>query len=412
MLQLLAVGTAGAAAGCTWLRRRPEPRVEEFRGEGPILFAGPPDYSLGGQRRLAVARWNEQNPGQEATYVELSPASDMQRAHLVASLQSGAHAYDVLALDVVWTAEFARGGYILPLDQVEGELRTGRFLPPVLETARFEDSLWGAPLYANAGLLYYRTDLVTSPPASWAAVAEQAARAAGSGGGYVGQLASYEGLTVNVAEAIWAHGGALVDAEGKVAVNTREALRGLTFLADGLRQGWIRAAALRYTEEPSREAFQTGNAVLMRNWPYAYELMNAEGSPVKGRFSAVRLPGVSALGGSNLAIARSATNRRTALEFIKFLSGDETQRVLFERGGFPATVAAVYEDPTVQAEQHYTLELRRSIEEARSRPITPYYGQVSKVIQDAVYAVLQGRSTPGRALRELSSTLEVALQGG
>jgi multiple sugar transport system substrate-binding protein len=409
----MAAGSLGTITGCTWSRPRPSPRDQVFRGEGRIVFAGPPDYSREGQRRQAVARWNARHPGQEVEYVELQPASDMQRAHLISTLQAGARVYDVLALDVVWTAEFARGGYILPLDQVQGELRTERFLRPVLETARFEGSLWGVPLYANAGLLYYRTDLIQAPPTSWASLADQAARAAGPDrAGYVCQLARYEGLTVNVAEAIWGHGGALVDSDGRVAVDTPAAVRGVALLADGLKRAWIPQSALSFTEEPSREAFQAGKAVFMRNWPYAYELMDAEGSPVKGRFSAVRVPGASALGGFNLAVARSAEHRRTALEFIKYLSDDETQRILFERGGFPATVTAVYDDPKVQAEQPYTLELRRSIEEARSRPITPYYGQASKVIQDTAYTVLEGRNAADDGLRELSAALEAALQGG
>jgi multiple sugar transport system substrate-binding protein len=148
--------------------------------------------------------------------VDLPPAADNQRADLIARLQAGRDDYDVLGLDVVWTAEFARGGYILPLDSVAAQLGLDRFLPSALDTARFEGELWGVPLFSNAGLLYYNTDLVDSAPNSWAELAEKAKAASKDGvAGYVGQLARYEGLTVNLLEAVWGHGGDLLKPENQ-----------------------------------------------------------------------------------------------------------------------------------------------------------------------------------------------------
>ena len=171
VLGLVAGGIVSAAAGCTWPGRDATP---SFDGEGQIVFAAPRDISLGGQRRLAVQRWNEQHPTQQAVSVDLPSAADHQRADLIARLQAGRDDYDVLGLDVVWTAEFARGGYVLPLDSVAAKLDLDRFLPSALETARFEGKLWGVPLFSNAGLLYYNTDLVGSAPNTWAELADKA----------------------------------------------------------------------------------------------------------------------------------------------------------------------------------------------------------------------------------------------
>ena len=416
LLGLLTGGIVSAAAGCT--RPATDPRrattqalPPTFEGEGPIVFAAPRDISRGGQRRQAVERWNAKHPPtRRAVAVDLPSAADHQRADLIARLQAGRDDYDVLGLDVVWTAEFARGGYILPLDSVTGQLGTGRFLPAALDTARFGGRLWGVPLFSNAGLLYYRTDLVEQLPDSWAELAEQAKDAPDGVAGYVGQLARYEGLTVNLVEAIWGGGGDLLEA-GNGPLNVQATAKGLAFLQRGVQDGWISGDARSYDEELSRLAFQRGGAMFMRNWPYAYDLLDAEDSPVRGKVGVARLPGVSALGGANLAISRFSTHRRTALEFIRFLTGDEVQSRVFEDVGYPAGVAAVYEDNDVQRRQSYTPALRDSIRNARSRPVTPFYAQVTRVVQEAAFSVLRLNEDPNRAAERLAETLAAALEG-
>jgi multiple sugar transport system substrate-binding protein len=413
VLRLLAAGAASALVGCTMPRRpQPDRAAERFEGTGPIVFAAPPDLSLGGQRRRAVARWSEVHPGQRAEYVELPNRADLQRAELLTKLQAGLADYDVLGLDVVWTAEFARNGDILPLTPVAGSLGLDRLLPAPLASCRFDGELWAIPVHSNAGLLYFNTDLVSSPPGSWDDLAAQARAAAERDGvdGYVGQFARYEGLTVNFSEAVWGHGGTLVDGE-RVTASSPAVVSALDRLVGGVRDGWIPKAALAYTEEETRERFQAGGAAFMRNWPYAYDLLEASDSPVRGRFEAVPLPGVSALGGVNLAISRHSRRRGTALDFIRYLISGETQTAVFEQGGYPAVLAEVYEDRGVQFRQHYTTELLKSIQAARPRPVTPYYGQVTRLIQDAVYGALRGTRSAADAMEQLEVDLERALEG-
>jgi multiple sugar transport system substrate-binding protein len=411
VLGLLAGGMVSAAAGCTLPGRGPgdEP---SFDGEGPIVFAAPRDFSLGEQRRVAVRRWNERHPTRRAVSVDLPFAADLQRADLIALLQAGREDYDVLGLDVVWTAEFARGGYIAPLDAVRDELGLDRFLAPALDSARFDGTLWGVPLFSNAGLLYYRTDLVERVPSTWAELAHQAGDLGSGHGiaGYVGQLARYEGLTVNLLEAIWGQGGDLLQTDG-THLDVEATRRGLAFLQGGIGDGWIAGSARTYDEEQSRLAFQSRRAVFMRNWPYAYDLLDAEDSPVRKDVGVARLPGPSALGGANLAISRFSRRKRTALEFIRFLTTEDVQRATFEDGGYPAVLGSVYEDPNVQARQPYTLALRDSIQTARSRPSTPYYGQVTRVVQEAAFSVLGQGDAPADAAAWLDEKLPAALRG-
>jgi multiple sugar transport system substrate-binding protein len=268
------------------------------------------------------------------------------------------------------------------------------------------------PLFSNAGLLYYRSDLVEQVPSSWAELAEQAEELGAKHGiaGYVGQLARYEGLTVNLMEAIWGQGeGAdLLDQRGSLDVDATTGA--LSFLRGGIDKGWIPRTARAFDEERSRRAFQGRGAVFMRNWPYAYDLLTARDSPVRDRVGVAKLPGPSALGGANLAIATPSQEKETALDFIRFLTSPAEQRTIFEDGGYPAVLASVYEDPNVQRRQPYTLALRDAIKDARSRPSTPYYGQVTRVIQDAASAVLDGQAPAGTA-KDLADRLPAALQG-
>ena len=413
VLGLVAGGIVAAAAGCTLLDRG-RTTIDEpaFDGEGPIVFAAPRDFSLGEQRRAAVGRWNKKHPTRRAVSVDLPFAADLQRAELITRLQAGRDDYDVLGLDVVWTAEFARGGYITPLDAVEADLGLDQFLAPALDSARFEGTLWGVPLFSNAGLLYYRTDLVRRVPETWDELAEQA-RALGREheiAGFVGQLARYEGLTVNLVEAIWGQGGDLLQGD-RLHLDAAATTRGLAFLRDGLDGGWIPGTARAYDEEQSRQAFQRGQAVFMRNWPYAYDQLTAQDSQVRDDFGVARLPGPGALGGASLAISRFSRKKKTALDFIRFLTDEQEQRASFEGGGYPAVLSSIYENPNVQARQPYTLALRDSIRNARSRPSTPYYGQVTRAIQEAAFSVLGLGEDPAAAALRLATTLLAALRG-
>jgi multiple sugar transport system substrate-binding protein len=411
MLGLLAAGAASALTGCQWSK------PPEFTGVGKITFAVPPDFSLGGQRKLSVDHWNDGNHGQKVEFIELPTAADGQHSQLVAKLQAESNEYDVIGLDVTWTAQFAREGYILPLTSVGKRLGIERFLPAALETGRFQRELWAVPLHTNVGVLYYRTDLVKLPPGDWAGLRQQARRLVLEAGidGLVGQFDHYEGLTVNVSEAVWGHKGALVEGN-RVTVDRPEAVDGLDFLTTALREGWIPREALAYDEERSRRRFQDGKAAFLRNWPYAYALLDQEDSRVRGSFGVAPLPGPNALGGANLAITKSCANRETALRFIEFLTSDKVQQAAFAAGGQQPSITSVYtrpnvEDPRIRRMRPFIETLHKGNQAARPRPVTPYYQQVSNVIQDAVHPALQELHDAGDTMRALADRLEEALRG-
>ncbi|MEV8550395.1 ABC transporter substrate-binding protein [Streptomyces glaucescens] len=383
-------------------------------GRGPLTLATAGD--LTGYLGPLLDGWNRAHPGERVTLVELPDSADETRAQMATDLRAGGGGrFDVLNIDVNWTPEFAAAGWIRPLPRERFAL--GSFLRPVVGTATYDGRLYAVPYVTNAGLLLYRKDVLAAegvpPPRTWAELEHQAETIAPRHGlgGYAGQFLPYEGLTVNAAEAVYSAGGTILGDEGeRVTVDSAAAREGIGFLARGVREGWIPRAALGYKEEESKQAFQDGRLLFLRNWPYAYAVASGEGSKVAGRIGAVPLPGpdgpgTSVLGGSNLAVSSRARHPDSAARLIAYLTSESVQRQVLTRGALPPVRAALYDDPALVRAFPYLPTLRESVLRAAPRPKSPHYDQVSLVVQAAVQDALTGRQTPGAAVRRLAREL-------
>lgn len=382
-------------------------------GTGAITFVDGRDTTADGQVRALVDRWNEQASRREQVkFVEMPASTDAHRAQLTARAQDlggvtgSPDCYDVMAVDMVWTVPFAAAGHLVPLDPAE--FRVERMLPKAVEAARSADDrkLWAVPWRSDAGLLYYRKDVLDAehvrPPTSWEELRRQASEIAPRHGlhGFVGQFGRYEGLIVNAAEAVWAHGGDLD------RLDAPETEAGVRALADGFAQGWIPREAGDYDEPASLDAFKSGGALFMRNWPYAGPVLNIPGSQVIGKWDEVALPWPSALGGWNLAVSRCSANQRTAREFIKFLTADDNQRRMVELAGWAPTSRALYEEPGLVPRA-----LRDSLLTARVRRPSPHYDELTSVMQENLHHVLGKPGSVGPSLRQLRDDLARAAEG-
>lgn len=398
------------------------PQPDRFEGRGRIVFVDGPDTSLHRQIAHLVEAWNDVHGDSErVTFVEMPYSTDAHRAQLRARAQDLADAdpadydsqcYDVMSMDVVWTAEFAAAGYLVPLDP--GTFHVDKMLDKPVQAVTLDDQLWAVPMRTDVGLLYYRKDLVGSPPRTWPELIG-AARTAGPPRdmfGYVGQFDRYEGLTVNAVEAIGANHGAVLDDRGGVVVDSDQARAGVRMLADGIKQGWIPREALRFNEERSREAFQQGRAVFLRNWPYVYSQLADPDSPVEGKFGVAPMPGGGVLGGWNLGVSSCSTHRETAREFIKFVVGEQNQRTLFERAGFAPSITALYDDPQLRRDFPYLGVLKDAVQDSRIRPTTPYYDDVSSAIQEFVWNAMSHPVSADAATTDLAARLRTIVGNG
>ncbi|MEU5239350.1 ABC transporter substrate-binding protein [Streptomyces lydicus] len=406
---LAACGPAGAAkAG-----GRPT-----FEGRGPITYVAGKDAS--GSVQEMLGRWNKRHPAEKVTFVQLPTDPDAQRQQMIQNAQTKSDAYTVLALDAVWTSEFAAHRWIDRLPEEQFPL--SQMLKPIVETGKYRGGLYALPFSSDGGMLYYRTDLlkkarIAKPPATWAEMKADCAKVkklpeARGMSCYAGQFQKYEGLTVNFAEAVNSAGGVVTDAKGAPHVDTPQAKRGLDFLVNSFKDGTIPKDAVTYQEEDGRRAFQTGKLVFLRNWPYAYPLMAKKdgSSKVVDRFRTAPLPGLdgpgaSSLGGHNLALSASAENKATAIDFMKFLSSQEIQRFTLSRAPGAPTYEALYKDPKLIKQYPYLPTLKQSILHAVPRPRVFQYGDVTAAIQQQVYAAMTGSTSSAQALKDLQQTL-------
>ncbi|MFG3187131.1 ABC transporter substrate-binding protein [Streptomyces nigra] len=384
-------------------------------GRGPMTLATAGD--LTGYLGSVLEGWNRTHPDERVTLVELPDSADETHAQMTTDLRDGDRSrFDILNIDVSWTSEFAAQGWIRPLERDRFALDT--FLKPVVGTATYDGRLYAVPYVTNAGLLLYRKDILAEegvdPPRTWDELERAARTIAPKHGldGYAGQFLPYEGLTVNAAEAVYSAGGSILGDEGeRVTVNSEAARDGIDFLARGVREGWIPRQALTYKEEESKQAFQDGRLLFLRNWPYAYAVASAEGSPVAGKIGAVPLPGpdgpgTSVLGGSNLAVSTHARHPDSAARLLAYLTSEHVQRQVLTRGALPPVRADLYEDPELVRRFPYLPTLRESVRTAAPRPKSPRYGQVSLVVQAVVRDAMAGHDTPEAAVRRLARELD------
>ena len=378
---------------------------------GPITYVQGKDNS--NVVRPLVDKWNTAHPSEKVTFKEQSDNADQQHDDLVQNFQAKSTAYDVVDVDVVWTAEFAAKGWLQPLTD-KMAVDTSKLLPATVATATYNKTLFAAPQTSDGGMLYYRTDLVKTPPTTWDEMMSDcsAAKAAGIGC-YAGQFAQYEGLTVNASEAINGAGGSVLASDGKTpTLTTPEAEKGLSQLVDAFKDGNIPAVAITYQEEQGRIAFEAGKLMFMRNWPYAFSLAKSDASSkVKDTYAVAPLVDASTLGGHNAAISVYSKHKATAHDFLEFLESEETQKFFATQGSLAPVLASLYDDPDLTSKLPYLPVLKQSILKAVPRPVTPYYPAVTKAIQDNAYAALKGDKDVKTALADMQAAIKAATAG-
>ncbi|MGB2949311.1 MAG: ABC transporter substrate-binding protein [Rhodococcus sp. (in: high G+C Gram-positive bacteria)] len=382
-------------------------------GRGPITYVEGKDTTETGVVRQIIDEWNAANPDEEVTFKEQSNDADQAHDDLVQHLQAEQSDYDVMALDVIWTAEFAAKGWLVPL---EGEfaMDNAGILPSTVESATYNGTQYAAPKNTNGGLLFYRTDLVPEAPTTWDELTASCEIATANNiDCYAGQFAAYEGLTANVSEIINAHGGSFVAQDGTTpTVDSPEARAGLQALVTAFETGVIQEQDTTFKEPESQQAFEDGNVLYLRNWPYVYGTASQEGSAVAGNYGVAPLPGVdgvgtSTLGGYNAAISTFSENKATAADFLRFMQGEQAQRIIAE-GALPPVLESLYDDPALIAEMPYLPALKESIANAVPRPVTPFYPAVSKAIQDNTFAAIKGEKPVDQAIVDIQAGIESA----
>jgi multiple sugar transport system substrate-binding protein len=383
---------------------------------GPITYVQGKDNN--NLIRPIIDEWNDAHPKEKVTFKEQTTEADQQHDDLVQHFQAKDAGYDVVAVDVIWTAEFAAKGWLEPL-KGDYKLDTSKMLPATVKAGTYGGTLYTAPWVTDGGLLYYRTDLVKTPPKTWDEMMQDCQIAKQNNMGcYAGQYNDYEGLTVNVAEAINTNGGTIVGKDGKTpTLDTPEAKKGLSMLVDAFKDGNIPAEAQTYDEEAGRQAFEAGKLLFHRNWPYIYSLASTDGSSVvKDKFAVAPLPGVdgpgaSSLGGHNIAVSAYSDHKATAVDFIKFMETEKIQREAVVKASNAPALASLYDDPELNKQLPYLSTLKTSLENAVPRPVSPFYPAITKAIEDNSFAAIKGEKSVDEALSDTQKAIKTAGSG-
>jgi trehalose/maltose transport system substrate-binding protein len=347
-------------------------------------------------------------------------------------LAAGNPDIDVYQTDVIWAPQLAEHFVDLMPHAQEAGLVEQNF-PSIIESQTVDGKLVAIPIFTDAPALYYRTDLLEKHgrevPTTWAELTEtaqfiqDAERAEGNAEmwGFVWQGNAYEGLTVNALEWIKSYGGGqIVEPDGTISINNPQAAAALERAA-----GWVGTISpegvLAYGEEEARGVWQTGNAVFMRNWPYAYALSQGDDSAVSDNFDVVPLPAgegegaqsAGGLGGWNIGVSQYSQNQEIAIDLAVYLASAEAQEFRAVNLGNLPTIQALYEDPEVLAANPYFERWLEVFQNAVPRPSAPAqeaYNEVSTAFFTAVHSVLSGEEEAATALEDLELDLEDILE--
>jgi multiple sugar transport system substrate-binding protein len=384
-------------------------------GDIKIVFAAGNDPS--GATEALVDEYNAAHPGVMVKFQAMPANTDTQHDAYVTYLSARESSIDLYSLDVIWTAEFARAGWIVTLP--EDYIRPDEFLDGPLESVTYEGTFYAVPWFTDAGVLYYRKDLLEEAgvpvPETWADFRRACTEIAGPRGmdGFVWQGARYEGLVCDFLEFLWSVGGTLD--ETTVLENPKAAERGvveaLGLMISFTESGISPAGVLTYKEEDSRRLFTEGQSLFLRNWPYVWSMAEGEGSKIRGLAGIAPLPhaerqtSYSTIGGWNIALSTYSKHPDEALDFLRFITGERSMKKRAIEGGYLPTLRSTYEDADVLAANPHFASFSEVFQNTRNRPRSPHYPRMSDIIQENVHRALTYEIEPGVAAANMVSKL-------
>lgn len=330
---------------------------------------------------------------------------------------------DVVTLDVVWPGMI--GNHLIDLTPYAKDEAKKHF-PAIIANNTVKGKLVAMPWFTEAGMLYYRKDLLEKykqpVPKTWeefaktAAAIQEGERKAGNNDfqGYVWQGKAYEGLTCNALEWVYSDGGGtIVDEQGNITINNEHAAKALD-----TARGWIGTISpqgvLNYAEEDARGVFQNGKAAFMRNWSYAWALAQGADSRVKDKVGVTTMPGgekgqAATLGGWQLSVSKYSKHPDEAADLVMYLTSEREQKRRAIEGSFNPTYPALYEDKEVLAANPFFTNLYQVLQNALPRPATVTglkYNEVSQSFWNATHEVLSGRTNGTDAVKKLEGRLK------
>ena len=344
--------------------------------------------------------------------------------------QAGGGDIDIIIGDVIWPAQFAVNGWVSDLSDKFKD--TDAVLPGPMQAATYQGKVYAVPWYTDAGLLYYRKDLLdkagfSEPPETWddlMEMGEKVQKDEGIKNGFVYQGADYEGGVCNGLEYIRTNGGDVLDPNDptKVIIDSTGTVNGLATWRETIESGVSPQAVLQYQEDESAASFLNGEAVFIRNWPYMYALAGTPDYPKlePGQLGIAPIPvdrpgnpSFSTLGGWNFLINATTESQDEAWEFIDWITSPEQLVTNAELGSKLPTRQPLYDDPEVLKKVPVAkLGKDAIIKNSTPRPVSPYYSDVSLELSQQFNSCLGGNTSPEDAASTLQTNLQEIIDQG
>lgn len=367
-----------------------------------------------------IAAFEEAYPQYKVNWIEAPASQDTSHDMLVTSLAAGESIYDVFSCNVIWPAEFSQAGYCLAIDRFleNGTIDLEQYSQGYVDAYTFQGKMWGMPWYGNVGQLYYRTDIIDTPPTTWEELIDMSKAHIGEGGatvGYVMQAAQYEGLVCNALEFIGSYGGTVVDGNGNITINNDGVRNALTMMKQIVDAGIVPENFSAFMENECQNMFSNGEAIFMRTWPgYYATATNPEASKVADNVGVTVLPAGDAgsaatLGGWGWMINSNSEHPQAAWDFIQFVAGPEGQKINALVASQPPTYMALYDDADVLAANPHFANMRESLLAAVARPVSPIYTALSEIMQINISNVLLGNATVDEAVATMEQQMNEKL---
>lgn len=402
-----------------------------------LNFAFAPDES--GAIQDLIDGFNAEHDGQIEVSWTLAPMqTDAFFRFMESEFLARSADIDVFGADVIWTSEFADQGWLQDLSaRIYQDLPTESIVGAALNSTLHRNRLWAAPWYTDAGMLFYRRDLleeagIAEPPTTWdelAAAARTVMETAGTAHGLVLQGGRYEGGVTNALEFIWSAGGRAWTPQTEVAgafgmrvadaniivINSRASAAGLAKARELVETGIMPEEVVTFDERDSLAVFAAGDAVFMRNWPFALGLLGSEefGPVTPEQVGVARIPTLepgrpsySCLGGWNLAVNARTRQLDAAWSFIRWALDPERQRAMATTGGFLPTRVELYEDQALREAAPVVGLGEAAVRSARGRPASTIYSRLSPRIAAMFQRVLTGELEASEAVMRAERELQ------
>ncbi len=396
----------------------------------PVKLSLSHGSDVGGTLDKQLDAFNRQHRGRiHAGLRQVADDPSQYFDRLQTDLQAGSTEIDVISGDVVWAPLFAANGWILDLSDRFPKSEQQKFLSAPIDSVTYNGKVWGVPWLTDVGMLFYRVDLLeksgfSEPPKTWGELKEMAEKVKQDSVtkyGFVFQGDAYEGGVTNSLEYIWTHGGDVLDPEdpSTVVIDSPESVAGLATERSMVTDKVAPPTVTTYTEFESSGTFLGGDAVFCRMWPWLYEFVSdpAQSEIKPEQVDAAPIPyfegshSYGCLGGWNLFINTASENKvDAAWALIQYLSAPEQQKQRALQGDYLPQSKSLYDDPEILEVPVITLG-KKAIRNARSRPVSPYYSDISLKMAEQFNRSLKGEISPEQAVKTLQKELTDIIEG-